>query len=120
MIDTIGLTPGAVGNALASPIQTPLTSCSSPRPSATESLGSPVRSLAQLVGEAVEEQEGGVTKRDHAEAGLVRGGGDAVQDLGADAERDAREIVLGEPVQQRREALDLVLGHRLRHQRLDL
>lgn len=44
MIETIGFTPGAVGNALASPIQTPETSCSSPRPSATDVSGSdPIR-----------------------------------------------------------------------------
>jgi hypothetical protein len=44
MIEIIGFTPGAVGNAEPSPIQTPFVSCSSPRPSATESAGSePIR-----------------------------------------------------------------------------
>ena len=44
MIEIIGFTPGAVGNADASPIQTPFMSCSSPRPSATDVAGSlPIR-----------------------------------------------------------------------------
>ena len=44
MIVTIGFPPGAVGNALASPIHTPAVSCSSPRPSATDVSGSvPIR-----------------------------------------------------------------------------
>ena len=44
MIEIIGFTPGAVGKAEASPIHTPETSCSSPRPSATDEVGSdPIR-----------------------------------------------------------------------------
>ena len=39
MIVIIGLVPEGVGKALASPIQTPLVSCSSPRGSATEVCG---------------------------------------------------------------------------------
>ena len=46
MIAIIGLMPGASGNADASPIQTPFTSWSCPRPSATAVLGSlPIRAL---------------------------------------------------------------------------
>ena len=46
MIDTIGLVPDGVGNALPSPIQTPGVSCSSPHGLATEVSGSvPIRQV---------------------------------------------------------------------------
>src|SRR3954469_24761802 len=54
IVVSIGLVPLAVGNADASPIQTPPTSCSSPNGPATEVLGSvPIRALPMWCSENV-------------------------------------------------------------------